>query len=74
MSNYAFTVIDKKTGEYPDLEHIARCEDWAQGLIYCDMDGFAIGEDGNLLLLDECGNQRYCPDGRFEIRWEQEAK
>lgn len=35
-----FDVIDPKTGEYPDLEKIARTEEWAQNLIYCDMDGF----------------------------------
>lgn len=62
-----FDVIDKKTGEYPDLEYIALHEEWAKGLIYCDMEGFAIEEDGTLLLLDECGNAAYCPDDRFEI-------
>ena len=33
----SFNVIDPKTGEYPDLEHIARTEEWAQNLIPCDM-------------------------------------
>ena len=36
----AFNVIDLKTREYPDLEHIATTEEWAQNLIPCDMDGF----------------------------------
>ena len=67
-----FTVIDKKTGHYPDLVNIALHEDWAKGLIYCDMEGFAIQEDGTLLLLDECDNSRVCPDGRFEIVWEEQ--
>ena len=49
-----FDVIDPKTGKYPDLEHIALTEDWAKGLMYCDMEGFCINEDGNLLLMDEC--------------------
>ena len=40
-----FNVIDPKTGEYPDLEHIARTEEWAQNLIPCDMEGFCINED-----------------------------
>ena len=48
-----FNVIDPKTGEYPDLEHIARAEDWAQNLIPCDMEGFCINEDENLILMDE---------------------
>ena len=64
-----FTVIDRKTGEYPDLEDIALHEEWAKGLVYCDMEGFAIEEDGSLLLMDECDNSRYCPQDRFEIVW-----
>ena len=63
-----FDVIDAKTGEYPDLEKIALTEEWAQGLVYCDMDGFAVREDGSLILLDECGNCVSCPAERFEIR------
>ena len=62
-----FDVIDTKTGEYPDLWKIALKEDWANGLMYCDMEGFAIEEDGTLLLLDECGKHAYCPEGRFKI-------
>lgn len=65
-----FTVIDKKTGEYPDMEKIALEEDWAKDLLYCDMDGFALMEDGNLILLDDCGNFAYCPFDRFEITME----
>lgn len=68
-----FSVIDKKTGKYPDLEKIALKEDWAQGLMYCDMEGFALEEDGTLLLLDECGRQACCPPDRFEIVAEEEA-
>lgn len=65
-----FDVIDPKTGEYPDLEHIARTEEWAQNLISCDMEGFCINEDGNLLLMDECGNYVYCPEDRFQVNFE----
>ena len=63
-----FDVVDTKTGQYPDWEHIARTEDWADGLVYCDIDGIAIREDGSLILLDECGNCVPCPRDRFEIR------
>lgn len=63
-----FDVVDTKTGQYPDWEHIARTEDWADGLAYCDIDGIAIREDGSLILLDECGNCVSCPRDRFEIR------
>lgn len=62
-----FTVIDTKTGEYPDLSDIALHEEWAQDLMYCDMEGFAILEDGTLILMDECGRFTYCPEGRFQI-------
>lgn len=66
MSKLEFTVIDTKTGKYPDLEKIA-FEDWAEGLCWCDMEGFAILEDGHLILADECGKFAYCPTGRFEV-------
>ena len=63
----AFSVIDTKTGKYPDLQKIALKEDWAKGLMYCDMEGFAISEDGCLYLMDECGNMVVCPEGRFRV-------
>lgn len=62
-----FTVIDTTTNEYPDLWKIATTEEWAKHLMYCDMEGFAISEDGALLLLDECGNVAYCPADRFKV-------
>ncbi len=64
---FEFSVVDKKTNKEADIGEIALKEDWAKGLIYCDMEGFAILEDGNLVLLDECGKWEYCPSGRFEI-------
>lgn len=64
-----FIVIDRQTGIEADPEHIARREDWAvdAGLVSCDMEGFAVLQDGTLLLLDECGNAAYCPEDRFEV-------
>lgn len=62
-----FRVIDTKTGKEPDLREIALHEDWAKRLMYCDMEGFAIEDDGTLLLLDECGSYAYCPLDRFKI-------
>ena len=64
-----FSVIDVKTGEEADTWDIALNEDWAKHLMYCDMEGFAIEEDGTLILLDECGQYAYCPIGRFDVRW-----
>ena len=68
LSLLEFDVVDTTTGKYPDWERIAREESWAKGLVYCDMDGIAIREDGSLILLDECGNCVSCPPDRFEIR------
>ena len=62
-----FDVIDTQTGQYPDLEKIALNEEWADHLVYCDMDGFAITEAGCLILMDECGNIAYPPEGRFSV-------
>lgn len=62
-----FTVIDSKTGKEADVEKIVLKEDWAKSLIYCDMEGFAITEEGNLILLDECGNYVFCDEERFKV-------
>lgn len=69
-----FTVIDKKNGKEADTYTIALKEDWAKGLIYCDIEGFAITEDGTLVLMDECGNVAYCPDNRFEIVFDEKEE
>lgn len=70
---HPFYVFDKKTGKEADVYEIALNEDWAKHLMYCDMDGFAIDQDGTLILIDECG-QLYCPSGRFEICTESRLK
>lgn len=61
-------VTDKKTGAYPDVQKIAMEEGWAKNLVYCDIAGFALDEDGDLLLIDDCNNIAYCPSGRFNVR------
>ena len=65
-----FIVIDSKTGKEADTYNIALNEDWAKHLCYCDMDGWAIEEDGTLLLVDECGRFEYADRERFEVEWE----
>jgi hypothetical protein len=45
-------------------------EAWASGLCYSDLDGFALMQDGSLVLLDECGHFVYVPDGKFSIIFE----
>jgi len=74
MANLSFKVIDKLTGQEADIEKIARSEECAKGLIACDMEGFALEQFGNLLLLDQCGNFAYCPEDRFEVEFEESGK
>lgn len=72
-----FHVIDKRTGKEPifDYNHIFK-EKWFKesGLIACDIDGWYIGEDGELILVDDCGRAVYPPTGRFEIVFEEARK
>ena len=62
-----FHVIDRKTGTWANPARLAANEEWANGLIWCDMEGFAQLEDGTLILCDETGSFVYCPADRFEI-------
>ena len=67
-----FHVIDKTTGKEADPYEIALNEDWAKSLCYCDMEGFAILEDGTLILVDECGRFEFIQENdRFEIVWDK---
>lgn len=68
---HTFRVIDTKTKEEADTYNIALKEEWAKGLCYCDIDMFVIGEDGTLMLIDDCGKCAYCPQGRFEVKWHE---
>ena len=65
-----FTVIDTKTGKEADEYEIALHEDWAKHLCYCDMEGWAIENDGTLLLVDECGRFAYADRERFKVVWD----
>ena len=65
-----FTVIDTKTGKEADEYAIALHEDWAKHLCYCDMEGWAIENDGTLLLVDECGQFAYADRERFKVVWD----
>ena len=67
-----FRVIDNTTGKEADTWDIARHEEWAYCLNYCDMEGFAITEDGSLVLMDECGNFVYCDPERFKVVFEDD--
>ena len=66
-----FRVVWAKSGkeidwsDYPTLKW-----EWAKHLIYCDIDCFAVTEDGILILMDDCGNTAYPPVGWFKVIWE----
>ena len=74
LVEFPFCVFDKKRNKEADCYKIALKEDWAKCLCYCDMEGFAITQDGMLILLDECGRYTYCPDNRFKVVAEARLK
>ena len=74
LVEFPFIVVDKRKNKEADCYNIALKEDWAKDLCYCDMDGFAITQDGMLILLDECGRYTYCPDNRFKVVAESELE
>lgn len=74
LVEFPFCVFDKKKNKEADCYKIALKEDWAKCLCYCDMEGFAITQDGILILLDECGRYTYCPYNRFKVVAEARLK
>lgn len=61
-----FKVIDKTTGREPTakvLESLAK----EGGLMEMDIDEFYVGEDGQLVLADECGRIAYVDSDRFAV-------
>ena len=74
LVEFPFCVFDKNKNKEADCYKIALKEDWAKCLCYCDMEGFAITQDGMLILLDECGRYTYCPDNRFKVVAETRLK
>lgn len=75
MSSYpAFKVIDKRTGREPifDFNHIFREKWFKESGCCCDIDGWYLGDDGTLILLDDYGNVAYPPADRFKVIFEIE--
>ena len=66
-----FAVIDKDTGREVSADVIDKIAKNGR-LMDMDIDQFAIGEDGTLYLLDECGNYTICSQGWFDIQVEAE--
>ena len=66
-----FKVIDTKTGKEPTsrvINNIAK----KGGLMIMDIDQFFVGEDGSLVLADDCGKVTYCDTKRFKVVVESE--
>ena len=65
----SFRVVDPKTGEDMVFDEAILEEDWIKnsGLVIYDIDSFALLENGQLILTDECGNFAYVPEGRFKV-------
>ena len=66
-----FKVIDTLTGKEPTdrvINDIAK----KGGLMIADVDQFFVGEDGSLVLADDCGNMIYCDTERFKVVTESE--
>lgn len=54
-----FKIIDITTGKEVSAEKIEKIAK-ENGLMDMDIDQFFIGEDGQLVLADDCGNLAYC--------------
>lgn len=55
--------VSNADGSEVDYEALGR----AHGLRYCDIDGFAIMDDGSLILIDDCGKTAQLDRGDFHI-------
>lgn len=67
----SFTVIDTTTGQEADTYNIALHEDWAKHLIHYDISGWAITDDGDLILIDDRGGFAYADPERFKVKWDE---
>ena len=65
-----FKVIDKKTGKEPTMRVIRNIA-YKGGLMEMDIDQFFVGEDGALVLADDCGNITYCDTRRFKVEQQE---
>lgn len=62
-----YEIIDTRTGERAKAYELVQ-EPWAEKTHGCDWPAFAIDEDGEVMLTDDCGNYDMVPEGRVEIR------
>lgn len=62
-----YEIIDTRTGERAKAYELVQ-EPWAGNTRGCDWPAFAIDEDGDVMLTDDCGNYDMVPEGRVEVR------
>lgn len=62
-----YEIIDTRTGERAKAYELVQ-EPWAEKTHGCDWPAFAIDEDGEAMLTDDCGNYDMVPEGRVEVR------
>lgn len=68
MNDKIFTIIDKRTGEEVDIDNLIEELDLNTNLMVNDIEGFAIGENGEIYLLDECGNFVFVEPDNYDVR------
>ena len=56
VDGFDFWVEDKETGEQVIADDISYIY---PNLCQCDIEGFAITDEGRLIICDECGNFEY---------------
>ena len=61
-----FKIIDRKTGKEP-TDKVITAQARLGNLIPRDIDGFYVGEDGQIILVDDCGNCTWVDMSRFEV-------
>ena len=62
-----YEIIDTRTGERAKAYELVQ-EPWAKKTRGCDWPAFAIDEEGDVMLTDDCGNYDMVPEGRVEVR------
>ena len=61
-----FKIIDKETGKEP-TDKVITAQARLGNLITRDIDGFYVGEDGQIILVDDCGNCTWLDMNRFKV-------
>lgn len=66
-------IIDTTTGKEPTDEVIEKIAKENKLQLF-DIDGFGINEDGQIILMDDCGNYAFADNTRFEAKLVEEKR